>query len=141
MSAASSSSGSDRNPSRPVPPGVPKRGWRPPRRPLGRVGSWVAVAIVAAFVLNYWLASRSLSEPPPIHIPYSPLFLNEVRQGNVDRITSQGTSVQGIFKTAVRYPPAGSGSRSSKEFSTLIPYFADTAALSNLLEEKNVVIN
>jgi cell division protease FtsH len=99
------------------------------------------VAILAAFVLNYWLASRSLSKPPPIHIPYSPLFLDQVRQGNVDRITSQGTSLQGIFRTAVLYPPTGKGARSAKEFSTLIPYFADTAALSKLLEEKNVVIN
>src|SRR3989454_4565201 len=141
MSAASPSSGSGSNPARRVAPDVPKRGWRPPRRPLGRIGSWVVVAILAAFVLNYWLASRSLSKPPPLHIPYSPLFLDQVRQGNVDRITSQGTSLQGIFRAAVRYPPTGKGARSAKEFSTLIPYFADTAALSKLLEEKNVVIN
>jgi cell division protease FtsH len=96
------------------------------------------LAILAVFVLNYWVASRSLSEPPRIAIPYSPLFLNEVRQGNVDRITSKGTSLQGLFKNPVRYPPTGS---SAKRFSTLIPSFADTAALSKLLEENNVVIN
>jgi len=96
------------------------------------------VAILAVFVLNYWLASRSLSEPPRIAIPYSPLFLNEVREGNVDRITSKGTSLQGLFRNPVRYPPAGS---SAKRFSTLIPSFADTAALSKLLEDNNVVIN
>ncbi|HLB19782.1 MAG TPA: ATP-dependent zinc metalloprotease FtsH [Gaiellaceae bacterium] len=98
------------------------------------------MAIIAAFVLNYWVASRSLSEPPLIRIPYSPLFLNEVRQGNVDRITSKGASLQGLFKTPVRYPPTGSGSR-SQGFSTLIPSFADTAALSKLLEQNQVVIN
>ena len=43
------------------------------------------MAIIAAFVLNYWLASRSLSEPARIRIPYSPLFLDQVREGNVDR--------------------------------------------------------
>ncbi len=96
------------------------------------------MAILAVFVLNYWLASRSLSEPPRIAIPYSPLFLNEVREGNVDRITSKGTSLQGLFRNPVRYPPAGS---SAKRFSTLIPSFADTAALSKLLEDNNVVIN
>ena len=99
------------------------------------------MAILAAFVLNYWVASRSLSEPPLIRIPYSPLFLNEVRQGNVDRITSKGASLQGLFKSPVRYPPTGSGSRSAAGFSTLIPSFADTAALSKLLEDNNVVIN
>jgi len=96
------------------------------------------LAILAVFVLNYWVASRSLSEPPRIAIPYSPLFLNEVRQGNVDRITSKGTSLQGLFRNPVRYPPTGA---SAKRFSTLIPSFADTAALSKLLEENNVVIN
>jgi cell division protease FtsH len=99
------------------------------------------VAILALFVLNFWVASRSLSEPPRIGIPYSPLFLNEVRDGNVDRITSKGTSLQGQFRSPVRYPPSGSSSRSATRFSTLIPTFADTAALSKLLEENNVVIN
>jgi cell division protease FtsH len=107
---------------------------------LGPVGKWVALAIVALFVLNFWLASRSLSEPPRIGIPYSPLFLNEVRDGNVDRITSKGTSLQGQFRSPVRYPPTGSSSRSATRFSTLIPTFADTAALSKLLEDNNVVI-
>ena len=41
----------------------------------------------------------------------------------------------------MRYPPTGKGSRSADRFSTLIPSFADTAALSRLLEENNVVIN
>jgi len=130
-----------KEPRRPVDPDDSKHGWRPPRRPLGPIGRWIVVAILAAFVLNYWVASRSLSEPPLIRIPYSPLFLNEVRQGNVDRITSKGASLQGLFKTPVRYPPTGSGSRSAQGFSTLIPFFADTAALSKLLEQNNVVIN
>ena len=97
--------------------------------------------IVAAFFVNYWLASRSLSEAPRLLIPYSPLFLEQVREGNVERITSKGTSLQGLFRKAVRYPPAGEDSRSATRFSTLIPAFADTKALANLLEEENVVIN
>jgi cell division protease FtsH len=138
MRAASSSSGSARTPRRPAAPDDLKRRWRLPPRPLGPIGKWVVLAILAVFVLNYWVASRSLSEPPRIAIPYSPLFLNEVRQGNVDRITSKGTSLQGLFKSPVRYPATGS---SAKRFSTLIPSFADTAALSKLLEDNNVVIN
>src|SRR5256886_16437535 len=138
MNAAPPSSGSGHMPGPQASPDASKPGWRLPRRPLGRVGTWVAIAILAAFVLNYWVASRSLSEPPRIHIPYSPLFLDQVRQGNVDRITSKGTSLQGLFRTPVRYPPTGS---SAKRFSTLIPSFADTAALSKLLEDNNVVIN
>src|SRR5882724_1936083 len=141
MPEASPSSSSGRKPRRPVEPDVSKRGWGLPQRPLGPIGKWVVLAILAAFVLNYWAASRSLSEPAPLRIPYSPLFLNEVRQGNVDRITSKGTSLQGLFRSPVRYPPSGSDSRSAERFSTLIPSFADTATLSQLLEENNVVIN
>jgi cell division protease FtsH len=141
MSAASPSSGSGSGAGPEAAGGAHRGRWRPPERPLGRVGRWVALAIIAAFVLNYWLASRSLSEPPRIHIPYSPLFLDQVRAGNVDRITSKGVSLQGVFKTPVRYPPTGSNSRSAERFSTLIPSFADTKALSELLEQKNVVIN
>ena len=141
MRIAPSSSSAGRKPPRPVAPDVQKPSWRLPRRPLGPIGKWVAVAILALFVLNFWLASRSLSEPPRIGIPYSPLFLDEVRQGNVDRITSKGTSLQGQFRSPVRYPPTGSSSRSATRFSTLIPSFADTRALSKLLEENNVVIN
>jgi len=141
MSAASPRSGSG-PPAGPEPGGdTPRRGWRLPPRPLGRVGKLIALAIIGAFVLNYWVASRQLAEPPRILIPYSPLFLDEVRAGNVDRITSKGSSLQGLFKTPVRYPASGANSRSAERFSTLIPSFADTASLSQLLEEKHVVIN
>jgi cell division protease FtsH len=141
MPEASPTSTTERDPRRQVAPDVAKSFWRLPRRPLGPVGKWLVVAVLALFVLNYWLASRSLSEPAPLAIPYSPLFLDEVREGNVDRITSKGTSLQGLFKSPVRYPPTGGNSRSSARFSTLIPTFADTATLSKLLEENDVVIN
>jgi cell division protease FtsH len=141
MRPASPSNRSDEKSRRPAAPDVSKRSWGLPQRPLGPIGKWVVLAILAAFVLNYWAASRSLSEPAPLRIPYSPLFLDEVRQGNVDRITSKGTSLQGLFRSPVRYPPSGSDSRSAERFSTLIPSFADTATLSKLLEENDVVIN
>jgi cell division protease FtsH len=142
MSAATPSVDRDgARPSTPPPDDSSKRRWRLPQRPLGPVGTWIVAFIVGAFVLNYWIASRSLSEPPRILIPYSPVFLDEVRDGNVDRITSKGGSLQGLFRVAVRYPATGKNSRSATRFQTLIPSFADTRALSNLLEEKNVIIN
>jgi cell division protease FtsH len=120
----------------------PRKGrWRLPARPLGPVGTRIAVVVIAAFVVNYWLASRSLSEAPRIRIPYSPLFLDQVRDGNVESITSKGGFLQGTFRVAVRYPATGKSSSNAVRFSTLIPSFADTKALSNLLEQKGVVIN
>jgi cell division protease FtsH len=116
-----------------------KTRWGLPRRPLGPVGRRIAVAVLAAFVVNYWLASRSLSQPPRVRIPYSPTFLEQVRHGNVPDITSIGASIQGDFRLPVTYPPT-SGKPSSR-FTTEIPSFANTAALSQLLEDQHVVIN
>src|SRR5919197_1113971 len=70
-----------------------KTRWGLPRRPLGPVGTRIAVLILAAFVVNYWLASRSLSPPPRVRIPYSPTFLDQVRAGNVPSITSFGPTI------------------------------------------------
>src|ERR671937_2234493 len=116
-----------------------KTRWGLPRRPLGPVGTRIVALILAAFVVNYWLASRSLSPPPRVRIPYSPTFLDQVRSGNVPSITSFGATIQGDFRRPVTYPPT-SGKASSR-FKTQIPSFADTGALSQLLEKKHVVIN
>ena len=72
-----------------------------------------------------------------IRVPYSPFFLDQVRAGDVVSITSKGTAIQGTFKKATSY----AGSKESTRFSTEIPAFADTKALSSLLESKNVVVN
>ena len=52
-------------------------------------------------------------------------------------ITSKGTAIQGTFKSAETY----GGSKPSTLFETEIPAFADTKALSQLLESKGVVVN
>ena len=116
-----------------------KTRWGLPRRPLGPVGTRIAVVVLAAFVVNYWVASRSLSQPPRVRIPYSPMFLDQVRDGNVPRITSTGASIQGDFRRPVTYP-ATTG-KSSSRFTTEIPSFANTVALEQLLEDQHVVIN
>jgi cell division protease FtsH len=123
-------------------PGAPppdKTRWGLPRRPLGPVGTRIAILVLAAFVLNYWIASRSLSQPPRVRIPYSPTFLEQVRDGNVPHITSTGASIQGDFRRPVRYP--AQGGKPSSRFTTEIPSFANTADLSQLLEDEHVVIN
>ena len=72
-----------------------------------------------------------------VRVPYSPFFLDEVKAGDVVSITSKGTAIQGTFKKATSYE----GSKASTDFQTEIPAFADTKSLSNLLEEKKVVVN
>jgi cell division protease FtsH len=72
-----------------------------------------------------------------VHVPYSPFFLQQVGDGHVDSITSKGTAVQGTFKS----PQSYNDSKPSTRFKTEIPTFADTNALSRLLQRKGVVVN
>jgi cell division protease FtsH len=72
-----------------------------------------------------------------VRVPYSPFFLNEVSAGRVASITSKGTAIQGNFVKKESYQ----GSKPTERFGTEIPAFADTKALSQLLERKQVVVN
>src|SRR5919198_728102 len=123
----------------PPPVGKPRR---PPPRPIrwNRIG---AVAVLALILLgvNWWTASRVTREAPRVRVPYSPVFLDQVRTGNVASITSKGSAVQGTFKQKVRYPPKGHDSRATTRFKTEIPTFANADALSKLLVQHDVVIN
>jgi len=109
--------------------GAPRRGFR-------FHWGWVVFFLVLLGI-NYWLGSRATSPASRVRIPYSPFFLDQVSKGDVISITSKGTAIQGTFKEATSY----AGSKSSTRFSTEIPAFADTKALSHLLESKKVVVN
>jgi cell division protease FtsH len=116
--------------------GAPAGGKPTPARPRFRIGWWAAW-IVALLVINYWAASRATQAQPRVQVPYSPFFLRQVNAGAVASITSKGTAVQGTFKHAESYK----GSKKTTAFKTEIPAFADTNALSQLLQRKQVVIN
>jgi cell division protease FtsH len=107
----------------------PKRGWR-------RSVIYAALLLVA-LIVNYSVAHRA-TEIHRARVPFSPFFLAQVRAGNVEEITSRGTAIQGRFRTRVA-PPKSKGTAGL--FTTEIPAFADTNALSRLLQSKGVVIN
>ena len=107
-----------------------------PSRPRIRVGWWL-VWIAGLLVLNYWLGSRATQAPSRVRVPYSPYFLEQVRDGHVAAITTKGTAVQGTFTA----PESYAGSKPTDRFKTEIPTFADTNALSQLLQQKKVVVN
>jgi cell division protease FtsH len=116
-----------------TPDGKPKT---PAPKPRIRFGWWAAW-IVALLVINYWAASRATKAQPRVQVPYSPYFLKQVSAGHVAAITSKGTAVQGTFAVARSYK----GAKPTKLFKTEIPAFADTNALSQLLQRKSVVVN
>ena len=110
---------------------------RAPERPRFRP-SWRLIAfVVALFAVNYWAGTRATQPPSRVRVPYSPFFLQQVTAGNVASITSKGTAIQGTFARKERYD----GSKATTRFRTEIPSFADTKALSQLLERKGVVVN
>jgi cell division protease FtsH len=115
----------DQRPSatRSQPPGFRFRWW------------WVAFAL-ALLAINFWAGTRA-TDDERLSVPYSPFFLEQVREGNVAEITSEGTTLQGAFRT----PRSYGGSGPTKEFETEVPAFADTDALSRALESTDVIVN
>src|SRR3989454_538853 len=109
----------------------------PPQQPRFRPSArWILFAL-ALLVLNFYLGSRATQPPSRIRVPYSPFFLEQVREGHVKEITSKGTAIQGTFTQKERY----AGSKATTRFRTEIPAFADNNALSELLQQKRVVVN
>jgi len=97
------------------------------RMPRPSRSGWRFLGIVALLLAINWI-TVSLFAPgreKTITIPFSPVFENQVRSGNVDRISSQGEAIDGKFKKPVTNPPKGqSGSETAINFETQIPTFA-----------------
>jgi cell division protease FtsH len=113
----------------PAPTGTPRPWYRPSPR-------WIAFFIVV-LAINVFFTGRVMEEAARVRVPYSPFFLQQVKTGNVEEITSQGTDIQGTFKTEVTYKNSDPTTR----FRTEIPAFADTDELSQLLQENDVTVN
>jgi cell division protease FtsH len=125
-------------PQAPRPPEPPERSpVTPSQRPRFRISRWWIAFALALLVVNFWVGSRVTDEEPRLSVPYSPFFLEQVREGNVARITSEGSTIQGRFLRPERY----SNSEPNFEFETEIPAFADTEALSRALENNRVLVN
>ncbi len=101
---------------------------------MGR--GWIAF-FLALLALNFFLTTRATQPSSRLRVPYSPFFLQQVTDGHVKSITSKGTAIQGTFTQKEQY----NGSKATTLFKTEIPAFADTDALSQLLQKKGVVVN
>ncbi|MBZ0274536.1 MAG: ATP-dependent metallopeptidase FtsH/Yme1/Tma family protein, partial [Anaerolineae bacterium] len=97
----------------PKKPDDEKPGGSPPPQPQFRIPRWVwplvwIVLIAWSFTRLPEMVNNVTNQS--VDIPYS-YFLEEVNQGNVQEVTMQDTQVQGIFKSQVTWPPAGSAER------------------------------
>jgi cell division protease FtsH len=97
----------------------------------------ILLVVAALLAANYiFVALFAPGKVEPVRIPYSPTFLDQVRNGNVERVSTTGATVDGRFKREFKYGDA----EPTKVFATEIPVFANDEQLSGLLEDENVVI-
>jgi cell division protease FtsH len=115
-------------------PGPDGRGEKPPMIPFS--ARRFVVLLAALFLLNYAIVALFAPPPERIRVPYSPLFLDQLRRGNVKEISSQDVTIAGEFKRNVRFE-----GKSAARFDTTVPAFANDDQLSQLLEEQNVTVN
>lgn len=117
--------------------------------------TWVVFVVI--LLLNYIAVSYLFpAADAPITIPYT-VFKEQVTQGNIEAIYSQGESIEGRFRTAVTYPPAQAGEaasgreaqtpatvrgepRTAITFTTTLPSFVDSG-LEALLINNGVEIS
>jgi cell division protease FtsH len=120
--------------------GKPSVDPEPPRFPV--LGPRWILVLAIALALNIWLVSF-LPEPPQrrVRIPYSPTFLEQVRDGNVKSISSMGETVQGELRERLRYPPSDKNADPVLFIDTEVPTFANETELARLLERKGVIVN
>jgi cell division protease FtsH len=109
----------------------------PPHRTRGFL--WFVLALIA---LN-WISLLAFQPggEQRVTVPFSPYFLEQVKSGQVRSISSKGDSVQGKFKTKLRYPQSDPKATPTTLFATQVPSFWNGGQLSALLQEKGVEIN
>ncbi len=128
---------------------TPKPTERTPRTPLPREGGEekrpsfrtprmrILLIVGALLAANYlFVAIFAPGRVEPVRIPYNPTFLEQVRADNVERISAEGATVDGMFKKEFKYGDA----KPNKSFKTEIPVFANNDQLSQLLEDHKVTI-
>jgi cell division protease FtsH len=132
-----------------------KRGWQVAPAPDGRGmpehapsgppphrmrGFWYFVLALVALNWLSVLFFQPSSGEPRVTVPFSPYFLEQVKGGTVSTIASKGDTIEGKFKTKLRYPPSEKKATPTKLFATEVPSFWNGAQLSALLQEKGVQI-
>ena len=128
MAANDTKTGSDRGA-----PGMTGDGATMPPR-----SNWLIFVLL--LVLNYFLVNLFFpSSPGPEPISYT-VFRAELAKDNVEAIHTQGETIDGKFKAAVKWtPPAAEGQpapepRDIENFTTILPAFVDPGLESELIE-------
>jgi cell division protease FtsH len=122
----------------PAPPG--ERGGATPGQRLRKQWSlWATLPLI--LLLNYLLASVVFpGRPQRVEVSYT-FFKQQVELDNVVEISSRADTIQGTFRQDVKYPPdGGDKAKSTQDFSTVAPAFANVG-LETVLNEHGVIVN
>ncbi|MEY2532486.1 MAG: cell division protease FtsH [bacterium] len=111
---------------------------KPPMIPRSR--RFIAL-MVGLLALNFGVAFLTSGPPERTQIPYSPFFLEQVRAGNVQEISSRAETIEGDLKKDATFRPPSGEAKKVDLFETEVPSFVDTRGLTRLLEENGVVVN
>ena len=123
-----------------LPASAASGGMQPRKRPIWMQPRFLAL-VALLVVLDFTLMSRLNPTDPAVKVPYSPVFLDEVEDGNVKRINSRGAGITGEFDTPVAWPRKGDSREVATKFETQLPAFTDAAKLEKLLLAEHVQID
>ena len=118
--------------------GMPEEPKPPP--PHRRRWFWIVFLVLLAINWLSLLMAQTSGEPR-VKVPFSPYFLGHVQAGEVKSISSRSDTIEGTFKTKLRYPPGDAHATPTTLFATQVPAFWDHAALTALLQSEHVEVN
>jgi cell division protease FtsH len=109
-----------------------------------RWGRRIWLIVLAVLILN-WVMAALLSGDPDRHSVSYTLFRQQVQAGNVDEVTSEGDTIQGVFSEPLDVEEALGEDDAAEEgtftrFETHRPAFADDDLL-RLMIQNDVVVN
>jgi cell division protease FtsH len=108
--------------------------------PKQRRGWWISF-VAGLLLFNLVFSFVTASPEERTRVPYEPFFVDQVRAGNVQEISSQEDTIQGELKKPASFTPPGGKSVRVDKFDTQVPAFVETQELTRLLDENDVVTN
>jgi cell division protease FtsH len=152
VSEAAARQAGDRPPSASMP--RDRQGWRVTPAPDGRGtpdehkpspphrwrGFWLFLIVLLAINWISLLVFQP-SGTPRTKVPFSPYFLQQLNDGHVKSISSKNKTIEGNWTLKLKYPANDSKATATPLFSTQVPSFWNTAALTQELQSKGVQVN
>jgi cell division protease FtsH len=124
-------------------PAPDERGAGPERKPPMIPRSRVFIALLLGLLAVNLVISFVTGGPADRQrVPFQPFFVDQVKAGNVQEISSQADSIEGELKSEASFDPPGDAEPVNvTSFETEVPAFINLAQLTRLLDRQNVVIN